>query len=111
MMLHRIVFLSAMALHTDAVAFATKPQAVRFMTVAACYTGVKHTALDEGAVFVDLALDLSIWKVKILIKESDKIVVTNRLTMHIVFVNLTSARMATRAHLDLALGVPRPASA
>src|ERR1700722_1697738 len=76
---------------------------MRLVTIAARHALVEHPALDERSIFIDLALDLSIGVVKILIEQRHPIVVSHWLTVNVVFVNLAAPRMTTRAHLDFSL--------
>jgi len=65
-------------------------------------SGVIHPALDEGAVFVHFALDLTVDKVEILVKQSYPIVIAHGLAVYVVLMDLTSTRMASRTQFDLA---------
>ena len=71
---------------------------------------MEHAALDEGAVLVDLILDLTIGEVQVVLQQRDAIVIADRLSMHVVFVNLAATRVASRTHLDFALRIARHAS-
>ena len=92
-----------MTLHTKVVAGGTKRGTVRFVTIAACNSGVEHPALDERTVFVILLFDLPIWEIVIFIKQRNTVIVAYGLAMHVVFVNLAAPRVASRAHLYFAL--------
>ena len=50
----------AMALGTDRIAFGNKGAAVRIMTVGAAHTLRIHLALQEGAIDIDLIIDLPV---------------------------------------------------
>src|SRR5271166_5773853 len=64
MVVRRIVLLSHVKLQTDIVAFASKLRGVRLVAVTASHTSMKHTALDERAVLIDLVFDLTVREVK-----------------------------------------------
>src|SRR5271156_3242671 len=68
---------------------------------------MKHPALDERAVFIDLLLDLAVGEVKVRIEERDAIVVFDRLTVDVVLVDLTAPRVTSGTGLDLVLRPPR----
>src|SRR5271163_4706978 len=76
---------------------------MRLMTIAARHPRLEHPALDERPILIDFALDLSVGVIKILIEKRHPIVVSYRLAMNVVLVNLTAPRMTTRAHLDFSL--------
>ena len=75
---------------------------MRFMTIAACDPLVKHPALEEGAVFVNLLPDLAVRKVEVAV-QCDPVVVSDRLSVDAVFVDLAAARVTSRAYHDFAL--------
>jgi len=76
---------------------------VRFMTIAACDPLVKHPALEEGAVFVNLLPDLAVRKVEVAVQQCDPVVVSDRLSVDAVFVDLAAARVTSRAYHDFAV--------
>src|SRR5262249_11409116 len=76
--------------------------------VAAGDAAFVHPALDEGAVFVDLPFHLAIRVVELLVEERNLIVVSNWLSMYVVFVNDGAPRMAAGRHLNFALRGARP---
>src|SRR5208283_3167703 len=86
MMLWRIVLLSGMALHTNVVAGGADFETVRFVAIAAGHAGMEHPALDERAVFVVLLLYLSIRVIEVLVEKRHAIVISRRLSVHVVFV-------------------------
>ena len=99
-----------MALQTDIVAVAAKLKTVRFVAIAARYARLKHPALDERAVLIDLALDLAVREIKVFIEQRNAIIVADGLAVDVVSVNLTTTRMAARAELDFVFRGPRRAS-
>src|ERR1700674_3566301 len=101
MMLWRIVLLRQVALQTDIVAVSAKLEAVGLVAIAASHTSMEHPALDEGAVLVNFAFDLTVRKIEVFIQERDAIVIADRLPVHVVFMKLAATRVASRAHLDL----------
>ncbi|MGZ5586721.1 MAG: hypothetical protein ACXWE4_08575 [Methylobacter sp.] len=60
MMFVGVVLIRTMALQTDSVFRHTQLQAVGFVAVAACHSGPVHLALQERAVLIDFAIDLTI---------------------------------------------------
>ena len=111
MMLWRIVLLRQVALQTDIVAVSAKLEAVGLVAIAASHTSMEHPALDEGAVLVNFAFDLTVRKIEVFIQERDAIVIADRLPVHVVFMKLAATRVASRAHLDLARRSARSAPA
>ena len=85
-----IVFVRRMALKTNPVAFHSKLQTMRLVAIAAGHPSVEHPALDERTVLVYLIPNLSVWIVKIVVKERDPRVIPDWLAMHVVFMNLAS---------------------
>ena len=71
---------------------------------------MKHPALYERAVLVNLVLDLTIRVVEVLIEQRDPIIVLDWLTMDVVLVDLTAPRVTSRAGLNLALRPARSAA-
>ena len=65
----RIVFARGMALEADAISWRAQLEAVRLMAIAAGHPGMKHSALDKGAVLVNLAFDLPVGKVEIIVQQ------------------------------------------
>jgi len=63
-----VVPVACMALKTHVVSFGAQPKPVRFMTIAARDPLAKHPALEEGAVFVNLLLDLAVRKVEVAVQ-------------------------------------------
>ena len=110
MMRRRVVLLRRMTLRTEGVAVRAKFRAVRIVTIAARHAGVEHPALDEGAVLVVLLLYLAVGEIVVLIEQRDAVIVADRLSMHIVLVNLAAPRVASRTRLDFAIGLTRRAS-
>src|ERR1700730_15447524 len=100
-----------MALQADIVAVGPTPKTVWFVAVAARHSRLKRSALDEGAVLIDFALNLAVRKIEVSVKQCNSIVVADGLAVDVVFVNLTAPRMAACAHLDFVLRNARCASA
>src|SRR5579871_5150106 len=99
MMLRRIVTLSQMALETNLVAVRPQRKRVRIMAVTTSHSRMKHPALDERAILVDLTLDLAVWEIEGVRQQCYPIIVAHRLTMDVVFMNLAAARVTSSAHL------------
>ena len=87
-------------MHTNVVAGRAQLETVRLVTIATGHSGMIHPALDERSVFVVLLFYLSVGEVVVFIEQCDAVIVAYRLAMHVVFVNLAAARMASSAHLD-----------
>ena len=99
-----------MALQTNIIAAGAKLKTMRFVAIAAGHPSLKHSALNEGAVFIDLALDLPVWKVKVVVEQRNTIIIAHRLPMYEVLMDLTAARMTSSAHPDFPLAVAWSAS-
>src|SRR5277367_609053 len=80
------------------------------MAVATGYSLMVHPALNEGTILIDFFLDLAVRKIKTVAQECYPVVIPNRLPVNIVFVNLTTTRVASGAQLDFALGGSRHAA-
>jgi hypothetical protein len=73
------------------------------MTIAARHPLPKHPALDEGAIFVNLPPDLAVRKVEVAVQQCDPVVVSDRLSVDVILVDLAAARVTSRAYHDFAL--------
>src|SRR5689334_7388707 len=110
MMARGIVLRGRVALQTHSVAGRAEPRGVRLMTVATGHARVVHPALDKRAVLVNFVLYLAVRKIEVVVKQRDPVVVADGLSVHVVLMDLTSARMASRTHLDLTLRRARRAT-
>ena len=106
-MMERGIIPRRMALKADIITCGAEFKAVGFVAVAASHSLTIHMALDKRTVLVYLTLDLAVRKIKVFTEESDSIVITNGLTMYVVFANLSAARVTSCAHLDFAFGRAR----
>ena len=111
MMARRIVLLRGMALLTNTVALGPKFEAVRLVTIATRDASMEHPALDERPIFVVFLLDLPIREIVVLVEQRHPVIVADRLTVHVIFMNLAASRVAPRAHLNFPLRATRRASA
>jgi hypothetical protein len=68
-MLGHVEFRGQVALSAERVALGAQRQAVRVVTVRACDAGVLHAALNKGAVFEHLAVDLAVGMVETRLKQ------------------------------------------
>ena len=84
----RIVFAGCVALQAYAVSRRPQLEGMRIVTIAAGDAGVKHSALDEGPVFVNLAFDLSVGKVEILVQDCDAVIIADWLAVDVILVDL-----------------------
>src|SRR5271166_2179207 len=109
-MARRIILLGEVTLEANRISIGAQVCAMRIMAVAASDAFMEHSALNERAVLVYFSFDLAVGKVQIRIEQGHAIVVFYRLAMYIVLVNQAAPRMASRAHLDLAVGFARLAA-
>jgi hypothetical protein len=99
-----------MALQTDIIVLGSKFEAMGFVAIAAGHTRMEHSALDERTVLINFALDLAVWEIEVLIEQRNAIVVIHGLAKHVVLVNLATARMASRTHLNFPFRLAGPAA-
>src|SRR5262245_19015091 len=106
----RPIAIGRVALQAHRAAVRAERQAVRIVAVGARHAGLVHPALEEGAVLVDLVLDLAIDEVERLFEQGDAVALADRPTMDVFGAELASARVAARADLDLARPGPGTAA-
>ncbi len=107
--LRRIELLGGVARHAHAVGRALHLERVRIVAVRARDTGGVHLALEEGAVLVDLVLDLAVGKVKALLEQRRPVGLHQGLAEDVVGLDDGAARMTARAGFDLRRRGPRNA--
>jgi hypothetical protein len=90
-MMERGIIPRRMALKADIITCGAEFKAVGVVAVAARDSLTVHTALEKRTVFVHLTFDLAVRKIEVFTEESDSIVITNWLTMYVVFMNLSAA--------------------
>ena len=110
MMRRHVEFFRQMALRAERIALGPQLRAVRVMTVRAGDPGGMHAALQERAVFVDLAVDLPVSVIKAGFEQRRQIAVEEGLTGHRALGDHLASRVTGRAGLELGrrqlLGTP-----
>src|SRR6266566_5854016 len=99
-----------MALRTEAIALGQQLRAVRVVTVRAGDAGGMHAALQERAVLVDLAVDLSVGVIETRLEQRRQIAVEVGLARHWALGDHFAARVTCGTSLELGrrqfLGAP-----
>ena len=110
MVLGYIKFCRQVALTAQRISVGTQLRAVRVVAVRAGDARVKHAALQERAVFVDLAVDLPVGVIEARLEQRRQIGVEEGLARHRVLGDDLAAGMARGAGIDLGrsqlLGAP-----
>lgn len=99
------VGLRRMASQTDAVPVSGDLRPVGVVAVAATHPFGEHPALEERAVLIHLTFDLTVGKVEVVVQQRHAVVIAQRLAVDGVLVDEAPPRMATRAGLELTVGL------
>ena len=110
MMLGRVVARCRVAARAQRVPGGAKCGRVRLVTIAAGHARMRHPALQEGSVVVDLAALLAIGKVHRRLERSRLVEVEQRRAGLVAVGDLRPPRVALRARVDLTCGRARSAA-